>query len=48
MIEVAKDTLEIIRLGNYTNGDGRQVEVAREVRRCIAETTYHAPDSLAE
>jgi len=45
---IAKETLAIIESGRYTSADGKQVRIAGEIKRCIAETRHYAPDDFDE
>jgi uncharacterized protein (TIGR02452 family) len=46
VVEIAKDTLQIIERGNYVNTKGHTFDVATRVRRCLCGTTHYEPESL--
>jgi uncharacterized protein (TIGR02452 family) len=44
--ELARQTVQVVEQGHYQAPSGRKVNIAGEVRRCLAGTEYFAPELL--
>jgi uncharacterized protein (TIGR02452 family) len=45
-IELAKQTVEIVKRGSYQSAGGRIVDIAKSVRACLEATRFFAPEEL--
>ena len=48
LVAIAQDTLKIMEAGYYLSPAGEQVNIARELVSCIAQTKCYDPDRLAQ
>jgi len=47
-IEIAKDTLEVLEKGSYTNSKGEQIDIAITQKNAVENTRLFKPDELEE
>jgi uncharacterized protein (TIGR02452 family) len=45
-LKLAQETVEIVERGSYVASDGRPVEIARDVQRCLEATRYFPPEAM--
>src|SRR3569833_198234 len=45
-LKLAQETVEIVERGSYVAVDGRPVEIAADVQRCLEATRYFPPEAM--